>query len=198
MDKLVRLIKVALVALLTVSPPAAFAGDDSGEVTLRVRIWNGKTFTSFLLERVRNLAAVEDDWSYGIEYSATSRDLNDQMVDEWAHLSATTVRVPVTGYVWHPLEERWQPFSARPGDHPKYPELVYYEFRVSRGALLRAEDPQFAAVVHAPAECVSVYPAPGRKPVDTRTRAANGENELQVLVQDLRNRAININVVLSC
>ena len=174
----------------------------SQDFKLGVRFWDGCTFSADLQKKVLKVASTESDMLYGVEGGSVSRNLakgDGGMLEEWQTARATTVKSTVTGTVWYPGAEDGVKFTAKLGEHPKHPKLVYLEITIPTVVIQDHPDPQFKVHIDEDKYPV-IYPTLAMRHIlDTRTQGANNINELKESVKKQRNKkdpAFWLNVVL--
>lgn len=183
-----------------VSPaPVATSNKLDPYYKLRVRPWLWESFPPDLQKRIREINEGESDATYAFDKGAISRDLNSSLISLWKQGKASTVRIPVTFEVKYPGSVKWEGVTAKPGDHPKHPELVYWEKKIQRAKALKTSS-QFAVRLEDQGGCRVLYPRSykGTRLLDTRL-ASRLVDSSELSQSAERNRpGMNLNAIFSC
>lgn len=131
----------------------------AGPYILRVRFWNWEKFSPDMHARIRKINKNEENSTYRKKEGAVSRNLGDDFMKLWKRGKASTIAVSIKAWVYYPTRLN-QVITARPGDNPKHPDLVYWEVTVPRNVVDK-EEAQFGVIPLAPAGCTVVYPRAG-------------------------------------
>lgn len=164
---------------------------------LRVRFWEWGTIPRDIQKRIVEILEKEDDSTYLIQPSV-SRNIGPILAkrSKETNRQITTVNKPVQAIIYHPMMPDGKVFWSKPGDHPGFPNLVYWETTLLRSDVARM-GLQFGVIPVAPDGCTVVYPRQGHW-LDTMP------DELLKLVtaknQDgtWRWRGANLNPVINC
>lgn len=164
--------------------------NDKSLLCLRVRFWDWSSIPSELQKEIQRVNANESDLTYPFKDGAVSRDLNDKLIESFKKGAATTIGRCITAEVKMPGSERQQ-VQACPGDHSKYPKLVFWEAAVDR-ELMRASSARFEVVPIAPEGCSIVYPRFDEGRGERLLSSRDGE------VASIDSSAANFNVIADC
>ncbi len=166
----------------------------SDSYTLRARFWKWESIPSDLQKKILEVNAREGDITYPFEMGAVSRDLGSMLFQSWMDGEAMTIERCITADVELPDSSSSRvPIKACPGDHPEYPDLVYWETNLSR-VEVSSPEAQFGVIPEAPDGCAIVYPREnqqGERLLDTRP----GELRESELAGD---SGMNLNAIVSC
>ncbi|MFC1729778.1 hypothetical protein ACFL6I_05525 [candidate division KSB1 bacterium] len=93
----------------------------------RVTFWRWDSISVDLQNEIKEVMLSESNDTYALAGGAVSRDIGPKLFTSWEKGGATTVKVPSTVSVKYTNSGDWKSVSANIGDHPAFPDLVFWE-----------------------------------------------------------------------